>query len=130
MFEFSEHDRLDAVQMADVIKAYRQLGMATAFDDFGSGDAGLGLLSRFTPDMIKLDPDIVRGLARSWSRRMVVEDLVPRAQRLAIKLVAEGVESRADFDKLRALGVRYMQGYYVGHPAMGALVPPAISQPA
>jgi len=55
---------------------------------------------------------------------------VPRAQRLAIKLIAEGVESRADFDKLRALGVRYMQGYYVGHPAMGTLVPPAISQAA
>ncbi|MFZ5746430.1 MAG: EAL domain-containing protein [Pseudomonadota bacterium] len=121
VFEFSEHDRLDAVHIASVIEAYHRLGFTTAFDDFGSGHAGLGHLSRFTPDFLKLDPQLVRGLCSSWSRRLVVENVIGLAHGLGIKVIAEGVETRDEYDKLRRLGVRYMQGYYIAQPAHGAL---------
>ncbi|WP_448663293.1 EAL domain-containing protein [Sphingomonas sp. CJ20] len=126
MFEFSDHDALDGTQMAGVVAAYRRMGMATAFDDFGSGEDGLRLLSRFTPDAIKLDPELVRGLCVSWSRRLLVENIVHMAHGLGIKVIAEGVETRAEYDKLRAIGVRYLQGYFIARPVIGQLIEPGL----
>ncbi|RYD36365.1 MAG: EAL domain-containing protein, partial [Verrucomicrobiaceae bacterium] len=119
MFEFAEHDRIDACRMADTIAAHRKMHMQTVFDDFGSGDVGLALLSRFTPDAIKLDPALIRGLSSSWSRRLLVEKMIEMARLRAVRLIAEGVETRADYEKLLALGVRYFQGYFIAHPRVG-----------
>ncbi|QDX28253.1 EAL domain-containing protein [Sphingomonas suaedae] len=126
MFEFAEHDRIDASRMADTIAAHRKMHMQTVFDDFGSGDVGLALLSRFTPDAIKLDPALIRGLASSWSRRLLVEKMIEMTRRRAVRLIAEGVETRADYEKLLALGVRYFQGYFIAHPRVGVLENPRL----
>ena len=126
MFEFAEHDRLDGCRMAETIEAHRKMHMQTAFDDFGSGDVGLALLSRFTPDAIKLDPALIRGLSSSWSRRLLVEKMIEMSRLRAVRLIAEGVETRADYDKLLALGVRYFQGYYIAHPRIGVLEQPRL----
>ncbi len=124
IFEFSGHDRLDTLHMADTIAAYRKMGMMTSFDDFDAQDQGLCLLGRFTPDLVKLNPELIRNLSSSWSRRLVVEKVVAIAQRLGVRLVAEGVETASDSQKLRALGVRYQQGYYIARPAVGRLPRP------
>lgn len=126
MFEFAEHDRLDGCRMAETIEAHRKMHMQTVFDDLGSGDVGLALLSRFTPDAIKLDPVLVRGLSGSWSRRLLVEKMIEMSRLRAVRLIAEGVETRADYDKLLALGVRYFQGYYIAHPRIGVLEQPRL----
>ncbi|QIG81774.1 EAL domain-containing protein [Sphingosinithalassobacter tenebrarum] len=124
IFEFSGLDRLDSSRMADTISAYRRMGMMTSFDDFDSHADGLGLLGRFTPDMIKLNPQLVRNLSSSWSRRLIVEKIATVTHRLGIRLVAEGVENRSDSDKLRSLGIRYQQGYHIARPAVGRLPRP------
>lgn len=124
IFEFSDRDTLDPAQMARVTEAYRRMGMATAFDDFGAGPDGVRLLARFTPDAIKLDPQLVRGLCASWSRRLAVEEIVHLADGLGIKVIAEGVETHAEVEKLRAIGVRYLQGYGIARPRIGALAVP------
>ncbi len=126
MFEFAEHDRIDGSRMADTIAAHQKMHMQTVFDDFGSGDVGLALLSRFTPDAIKLDPALVRGLSGSWSRRLLVEKMIEMTRRRAVRLIAEGVETRADYEKLLALGVRYFQGYFIAHPRVGVLENPRL----
>lgn len=130
IFEFSEHDRLDARMIARVIEAYRKMGMSTALDDFGAGHAGLGLLGRFTPGAIKLDRALVSGICHSWSRRMVVENIVRMAQDLGIRVIAEGVQTAAEFDKLRGLGVRYLQGYYIARPRTASLPRPFMDHEA
>ena len=126
MFEFSEHTEVDGQRLSDIIHAYRKLGFSTSFDDFGAGNTGLSLLSRFTPDAIKLDSKLVRGICGSWSRRLVVENLVRLANGLGVKVIAEGVESHAEFMKLRSLGVRYLQGYYIARPHVGRLPLPRL----
>ncbi|WP_227698596.1 EAL domain-containing protein [Sphingomonas hengshuiensis] len=130
IFEFSDQDRLDGTRMARVTEAYRRMGMATAFDDFGAGADGVRLLSRFTPDAIKLDPALVRGLCGSWSRRLAVENIVQLATGLGITVIAEGVETRAEYEKLCAIGVRYLQGYFIARPQRGILVRPELPLPA
>lgn len=126
MFEFSGHEQIDPIHIALVVDAYRRMGVSTAFDDFGARHAGPGLLSRFTPDAIKLDPRLVRGLCGSWAQRLAVESMVHFAAGLGIKVIAEGVETFAEYCKLRALGVRYMQGYLFARPATGTLPRPRL----
>lgn len=128
IFEFTENERMvDTDHVAGIIDAYRRMGFSTALDDFGAGHAGLGLLARLQTDMVKLDMELIRGLDASLPRRMIVEGVVRMMERLGITLIAEGIETVGEYHALRALGVRYMQGYLFARPAIRAL--PAIVMP-
>jgi len=126
MFEFTENQQLDVAHVGGIIAAYREMGFTTALDDFGAGHAGLGLLARFTPDLIKLDMELVRGIESSLPRRLIVEGVLRMANGMGVTVIAEGIETAAEAATLRGLGVRYLQGYHFGRPAIGAL--PLIEQ--
>lgn len=126
VFEFSDRDHLESDKMVALVKAYRKLGFLVAFDDFGAGDMGLDLLSVLTPDTLKLAPELVHSLCSSWARRIVVERVVEIARRARIRLVAEGVSTRAEHDRLRALGVVLMQGDLIARAQLGVLPAPAL----
>jgi EAL domain-containing protein (putative c-di-GMP-specific phosphodiesterase class I) len=128
VFEFTENEQMmDPVHVAGIISAYKQMGFGTALDDFGAGHAGLGLLARFQPDTIKLDMELVRGIDASLPRRMIVRSIVTMAEALKMRLIAEGVETATELAALRELGVRYVQGYFMGRPGFEHL--PAVLQP-
>lgn len=126
VFEFSDRDRLESDHMLALMKAYRKLGFLIAFDDFGAGDMGLDLLSAFTPDTLKLAPELVHSLCSSWAKRIVVERVVEIARKGRIRLIAEGVSTRAEHDRLRLLEVTLMQGELIAAPQVGALPAPAL----
>ena len=128
MFEFTENERMDDPDhVKSIIEVYRKMGFTTAIDDFGAGHAGLGLLARFVPDVIKLDMDLLRGIDASMSRRMIVEAVVGLCTRLGIRVVAEGIETRAELDAVRSLGIDLVQGYLLARPAFERL--PDIASP-
>ncbi|WP_299646289.1 EAL domain-containing protein [Sphingomonas bacterium] len=117
IFEFTENEEVaDPAHLANIIETYRRMGFATALDDFGAGHAGLSLLARLQTDIIKLDMELVRNIDASLPRRMIVEGLIRMLRRMNITVVAEGVETVAEYDVLRDLGVRYMQGYLIARP--------------
>lgn len=124
MFEFTENEKLDVAHVESIVAAYRQMSFTTALDDFGAGHAGLGLLARFTPDVVKLDMELVRGIDASLPRRMIVEGVARMCAGMGVTLVAEGIETEAEHAALRTLGVRYQQGYWFARPAIGALPVP------
>ena len=63
IFEFTENEEMtDPDHVAGIIATYQKMGFGTALDDFGAGHAGLNLLARFQPDIIKLDMELIRGL--------------------------------------------------------------------
>lgn len=126
VFEFSDRDDLESDKMLGLMKAYRKLGFLIAFDDFGVGNMGLELLSTFTPDTLKLAPELVRSLCSSWAKRLVVERVVEVARKARIRLIAEGVSTRAEHDRLRVLEVVLMQGDLIAPPRVGALPAPAL----
>ena len=100
-------DRLDAVQ---------RLGVQVALDDFGTGYSALAYLRRFPIDILKVDKSFV-----SWVRRDESDDGVTRAilamgQSLSMQTVAEGIETTAQLDWLRALGCTHGQGYLFSRP--------------
>lgn len=121
VFEFTETERLDVPHVKAIIECYREMGFICALDDFGAGYAGLGLLASYKPDCIKLDMHLVRGVETDPVRRTIVNSMVAMCRQLGVALVAEGVETQAEFDTLRLLGVRYLQGYLIAHPALGEL---------
>jgi EAL domain-containing protein (putative c-di-GMP-specific phosphodiesterase class I) len=125
IFEFTENEQIsDPDHLVSIIDAYRRMGFGTAIDDFGAGHAGLGLLARFQPDTVKLDMELVRGLDESLAKRIIVGGIVGMCSKMEIRLVAEGVETQGELDALRALGVRYAQGYLFARPGFEHL--PAI----
>lgn len=125
IFEFTEQEEMaDPGHVANIVATYRAMGFGTALDDFGAGHAGLGLLARFQPDMLKLDMELIRGIDASLPRRVIVEGVVRMCDALGLTLIAEGVETEAELDTLRALGIRYVQGYLIARPAFEALPVP------
>lgn len=128
VFEFTENERMvDTDHVAGIIDVYRRMGFSTALDDFGAGHAGLNLLARLQTDIVKLDMELVRDIDTSLPRRLIVEGIVRMLDRLGITVVAEGIEAEAEYATLRALGVRYMQGYLFARPGLRSL--PAITMP-
>ncbi|APX86027.1 diguanylate phosphodiesterase [Methylorubrum extorquens] len=122
MFEFTENERMvDVSHVQRIIREYRKQGFLTALDDFGAGYAGLNLLASFQPDLIKLDMELIRGIATSPTRQTIIACVTTMARELGITVLAEGVESEAELTALRAAGIRLFQGYYLAKPALAML---------
>lgn len=122
IFEFTENEEMvDTDHVRNIVETYRKMGFGTAIDDFGAGHAGLGLLAKFQTDYIKLDMELVRGIEASLPRRMIVKGVNRIAESLGITIIAEGVETIAEYDILRAMGVRYIQGYVLARPGFKCL---------
>lgn len=127
MFEFTENERMtDVAHVQRIVADYRQRGFLTALDDFGAGYAGLGLLARFQPDLIKLDMELIRGIADSPARRAIVSGVIGIARTLGVAVIAEGIETQDELSALREAGITLFQGYLFARPAVAAL--PELSQ--
>ncbi len=124
IFEFTEVERLDTAHLLDILRSYQAMGFKTAVDDFGAGFSGLGLLSKFQPDIVKLDMDLIRGIDADPVRRAIVGSAIRMLKELEITALCEGVETEGEFETLRDLGVNLMQGYLFARPALRALATP------
>ncbi len=116
MFEFTENERMDTAHVSNIVAAYKRMGFTTAIDDFGAGYSGLGLLAEFQPDLIKLDMELIRGIATSRARQAVVGGVMAMARELDLTVLAEGIETAEELEVLRAAGIRLFQGYYFAKP--------------
>jgi EAL domain-containing protein (putative c-di-GMP-specific phosphodiesterase class I) len=122
IFEFTENEQMvDPAHVSNIVDSYKRMGFGTALDDFGAGHAGLNLLARFQPDIIKLDMDLVRGLEASLPKRIIVEAVVKMCSALKVEVIAEGIETEAELEALRTLGIRYIQGYLFAKPGFETL---------
>ncbi len=101
----------------DALGLVRSRGARIAVDDAGAGYAGLRHLADFSPDMIKIDQDLIHGAHRDLHKGALVESLVNYARRIGASTCAEGVEDRADLEFVRASGVDFVQGFLLAHPA-------------
>jgi predicted signal transduction protein with EAL and GGDEF domain len=105
IFEFTENEEMmDPAHIQSIVASYQKMGFGTALDDFGAGHAGLTLLARFQPDIIKLDMELVRHVDRSLPRRMIVASIVKLCESLNILAIAEGSRPRASGWRWRISG--------------------------
>lgn len=121
IFEFTENEELDTDHILKILETYREIGFMTAIDDFGAGHAGLSLLTKFQPDLVKLDMDLIRGIDRCPIKRTVVKHTLHMLDDLAIIPLCEGVETAQELEVLRDLGVKLIQGYLIAKPTFEVL---------
>lgn len=121
MFEFTEVERISAPHLLDILSTYRRLGFLTSIDDFGAGYAGLDLLSRFQPDVVKLDAELTRNIDQSSVKQTIVRHVISMLEQLGIIIVAEGIETQGEFSCLYDLGVDLMQGWLFAKPGFETL---------
>jgi len=124
IFEFTETEKLDTNHLLNILRSYRAMGFQTAIDDFGSGYAGLGLLSKFQPDLVKIDMDLIRDIDSDSVKRTILSNTLNMLKDLDIRVICEGIETQGEFEVLRDMGVELMQGYLLGRPTVAAITPP------
>lgn len=122
MFEITESEQVhDADHLTSIFEHYAQQGFITAIDDFGAGHAGLNLLAKFQPRILKIDMELVRDIDKSPVKQIIVEGLLEMCRKLAIQVLAEGLESQQEVDYFRTQGVELMQGYFFARPGFESL---------
>ncbi len=122
IFEVTEGEQVvDHGHLREIIRTYQDMGFLTAIDDFGAGWSGLNLLADFQPDLLKLDMALIRNIDRDAGRRSIVRAILQLCTELGIRPIAEGIETRAEYESLRELGIVLFQGYYFARPAFEAL---------
>lgn len=115
LIELTERDIVDA-RASHALGGLSDAGWRIALDDFGTGQSSLALLERLRIDRIKIDQSFVRTIDGQTVRRPVLDTIIGLAAQLDVPLIAEGVETRAQWDYLNQRGVSCAQGYLVARP--------------
>lgn len=106
----------DIVEVSRIIEECKKLGVGFALDDFGTGYSSLSYLSRLPVDALKIDRSFVRNLAVSRGDHAIVLGVIALAKAFELKVVAEGVETKEQFDLLLEMGCEVGQGYLIARP--------------
>jgi len=106
----------DAGNSLRTLESLRAVGVKLSIDDFGTGHSSLGRLAEFPVDEVKIDKSLIRGLTTNRSNEALTYASLYLGQALGLHVVAEGVETEAEFEYLRGLGCDSIQGYYVSRP--------------
>ena len=107
----------DFSRAVSILRRLKSLGVRIALDDFGTGYSSMSYLQAFPFDMIKIDRSFISNLERSAQSNAIVRAVIGLARGLELPVIAEGVETRAQFDVLARAGCDLVQGYLIGRPA-------------
>ena len=121
-------------EAAHNLAALKQLGVHLSLDDFGTGYSSLAQLKRFPFDFVKIDRSFIAGVDTNPEDAAIAAAIIAMAHSLHLRVVAEGVETRAQLDVMRSLQCDEIQGYYFSRPVTadgfdallrsGTLLPP------
>ncbi|MHB1930904.1 MAG: putative bifunctional diguanylate cyclase/phosphodiesterase, partial [Acidimicrobiales bacterium] len=107
---------VDPVRTIGILGRLADLGTTISVDDFGTGYSSLAQLRRLPAGELKIDRSFVAGMLDAPRDTAIVASTIDLARNLGLRAVAEGVEDRATWSALAALGCDCAQGYYVGRP--------------
>ncbi len=99
-----------------VMHQLQEKGVTFVLDDFGTGYSSLSYLQKLPIKYLKLDKSFVAGMTNNKDDEAIVDNILDLAKSLRLKVIAEGVETKEQFDSLYAKGCDFFQGWYFGKP--------------
>lgn len=116
-FELTETEfAINVEQVEHAIRVLKAMGYGFALDDFGAGYSSLSYLSRLPLRTLKIDRSFVSRIPGDRLDETIVDTIVKIADQFEMNVVAEGVETREQYEWLLALGCQFFQGFYFGRP--------------
>jgi diguanylate cyclase (GGDEF)-like protein len=106
----------DAENAIATLKRIKETGVAISIDDFGTGYSSLNYLHRFPIDYLKIDRSFVEAMGEGNENPQIVRTIIALAKSLNLEIIAEGIETKGQFKKLRRFGCQYGQGYLFSRP--------------
>ena len=119
VIEITENEETSAELTERKKAAAAAWGAQIALDDFGTGFNSERILVDIAPDIVKVDISIVREINLNPNRQALLRNLIGYARERGIMVLAEGVETREELETLIAMGVDYLQGFYLARPDFG-----------
>ena len=107
----------DVSHIGKVVDDFHALGYQVWMDDFGTGYSSLGILKDFAFDEIKIDMSFISNFTDKGKK--IIESTISMAKKIGVQTLAEGVETKEQFEFLRQIGCEKIQGYYFGKPMPG-----------
>ncbi|TSE26787.1 putative signaling protein [Tepidimonas sediminis] len=111
--EITESQPLDDPATRAALQRLRELGVRLALDDFGTGYSSLSALTELPLHAVKIDRRFVDGIENCPYRQALVDSVVRLAGVIGLNVVAEGIETAAQAERLRALGCQHVQGWHI-----------------
>ena len=106
----------DTEEVLSKLNRLRQLGVAIAMDDFGTGFSSLSYLARFPFSKIKIDRQFIRNMTHDPAMKAIVKTIIALGKSLDVTITAEGVETEEQAAMLREFGCPQVQGFLYGYP--------------
>jgi EAL domain-containing protein (putative c-di-GMP-specific phosphodiesterase class I) len=101
---------------AALLQEISQLGVRIAIDDFGTGYSSLAYLQKFPINTLKIDQTFVSEITHNDSKSVIVDSIISMADKLNLKVVAEGIETRSQLEFFKKRKCHEAQGYYFSRP--------------
>jgi diguanylate cyclase (GGDEF)-like protein len=118
--EITESSMMDDLEMSQrKLQAVKELGVRILVDDFGTGYSSLALLKKFEVDVLKVDKSFIKDVPHNSEDCALVQAVISMAQSLNMEVVAEGIETKEQWEFLDKLGCQEGQGYYFSKPVEG-----------
>ena len=114
--ELLENEQADSTHILEKRKQIEKCNMKMAIDDFGSGYNNETILLETMPDFVKIDKEIIKDIHKDLNRQDIIKNLIAYTRKRDIKVIAEGIETKEELEKLIELRVDYVQGYYLNKP--------------
>jgi diguanylate cyclase (GGDEF)-like protein/PAS domain S-box-containing protein len=106
----------DPDEAITILKAFNDMGVSIAIDDFGTGYSSFTYLKRFPVESIKIDRSFIMGLGNDKDDEAIVTAVIQVANTLNLDVIAEGVETDQQLERLKELGCTTIQGFYYSKP--------------
>jgi EAL domain-containing protein (putative c-di-GMP-specific phosphodiesterase class I) len=98
------------------INQFVERGITISLDDFGTGYSSLSYLSKYPVSTLKIDSSLVTGLLKNHKNRVITQTLIELSHSLGLKIVAEGVETLAEYEYFKNSDCDEIQGFYFSRP--------------
>lgn len=117
VIELTEQTELEDDQLAQLKEKFKQMGVETAIDDYGTGYSNVTNLLRYMPQYVKIDRMLLTDIQKSPQKQHFVKEIIEFSHDNDITVLAEGVETNEELQTVISLGADLIQGYYTARPS-------------